>query len=83
MSQLELSEVVARSLSGAPELLIERDEKGVFVRWDSLVIELSTGMVTFTNARAHIATLKRGHPLGEGMHVRITNLEGRMRIEVS
>ena len=83
MSQLELSEVVARSLSGAPELLIEHDEKGMFLQWDSLEIELATGIVTFKNARTHIATLKMGHSLNEGMHLRITDLEGRMRIEVS
>jgi hypothetical protein len=83
MSRIELSDIVARSLLGVPELLIEHDEKGMFLQWDSLEIELATGIVTFKNARTHIATLKMGYLLDEGVHLRITGLEGRMRIEAS
>jgi hypothetical protein len=83
MSQIELSDIVARSLSGAPELFIERDEKGMFLRWDSLEIELATGIVTFKNERTHIATLMMGCPVPKDMILRLTDLEGRMRITVS
>lgn len=36
MSKIKLSEIVAKSLLDATNLFIERDEKGMFLRWDSL-----------------------------------------------
>jgi hypothetical protein len=84
MSQLELSNVVARSLLGAPELLIQHDEKGMFLQWDTLEIELSTGIVTFKNARTILATMSLlSGPLDRNNTITFSGFEGRLRIKVS
>lgn len=82
---MKLSEALThRIMNDALGQGVGRDEKGLYIEWNTLQIECKTGVISLWLDRTKVgeaAVFARGLDMTDGGTVQIQGLEGRLRVQ--
>lgn len=78
---MRITDAVARSLCG-DGITTGRDEKGLFIHYDRMEIELRAGLVQFWSGDLHVGTLTMSKALSVDDTISLNGVEGRMRLTI-
>lgn len=78
----KLSEIVSKSLLG-DDIITGRDEKGLYVKWDEIVLDCINHVTRFKCRGNEVATLPMNIDTLCDATVTVQGMEGRLRIEMN
>lgn len=78
---MKIADAVFQSLTG-DGIFTDRDEKGLYARWDAIEIDCASRQVWFKYKGHRIGAIPHSVDRFTDMTINITDLEGRVRIKV-